>query len=256
MLYVVLVALIMSVITAEALEAILDKKLAPLNQKIEDVNLSMSLINEKYEHMLKKFSTFDEERKELTNVNQALKMELQATTKKLQDLSAAHNDLEQYVRRECVEIRGIPLPSSQSKEDTNEIVLKVANLMDVDIEDRDISISHRLRNSESYKGKGNKCPPIIVKFVRRITKDKFYKARRKLNDLSTKDLGYPIAQRIFIAESLTQKNKELFKEAYQVRKDKQFKYIWTSSGKIFFRRNDTSPVLPIMGMNDLVKIKG
>ena len=106
MLYVVLVALIMSVITAEALEAILDKKLAPLNQKIEDVNLSMSLINEKYEHMLKKFSTFDEERKELTNVNQALKMELQATTKKLQDLSAAHNDLEQYVRRECVEIRG------------------------------------------------------------------------------------------------------------------------------------------------------
>ena len=36
-----------------------------------------------------------------------------------------------------MEIRGIPLPSSQSKEDTNEIVLKVANLMDVDIEDRD-----------------------------------------------------------------------------------------------------------------------
>jgi len=56
----------MSVITAEALEAILDKKLAPLNQKIEDVYLSMSLINEKYEHMLKKLSTFDEERKELT----------------------------------------------------------------------------------------------------------------------------------------------------------------------------------------------
>jgi len=69
-------------------------------------------------------------------------MELQATTKKVQDLSAAHNDLEQYVRRVCVEIRGIPLPSSHSKQDTNEIVLKVANLMDVDIEDLDISISH------------------------------------------------------------------------------------------------------------------
>jgi len=36
-LYVVVVTLIMSVITAEALEAILYKKLAPLNQKIEDV---------------------------------------------------------------------------------------------------------------------------------------------------------------------------------------------------------------------------
>ena len=118
--------------------------------------------------------------------------------------------------------------------DMFEIVLKVTNLMGVDIEDRDISISHRLRNSESYRGKSNKSPPIIVKFVRRISKDKLYKARRKLNDLSTKALGYPIAQRIFIADSLTQKNKELFKEAYQVRKDKQFKYIWTSSGKSSF----------------------
>jgi len=51
-------------------------------------------------------------------------------------------------------------------------------------------------------------------------------------------------------------NKELFKEAYQGRKDKQFKYIWTSSGKTFLRRKGTSPVLPIMGMNDFVKIKG
>ena len=245
----------MSVITAETLEAILDKKLALLNQKIKDVNLSMSLINEKYELILKKLSTFEEERKDLINVNQALKSELQATTTKLKDLSVAHNDLEQYGRKECVEIRGIPLPCGQSMEDTNEIALKVAHLIDVDIEDRDISISHRLKTSDSYKGKVNKSPPIIVKFVRGITKEKFYKARRKLSDLSTKDLGYPIDQRIFIAESLTQRNKELFKEAYQVRKDKKFKYIWTSSGKIFLRRNDSSPVLPIMGMNDLLKIK-
>lgn len=189
-------------------------------------------------------------------MNQALKTELQATTKKLKDLSVAHNDLEQYSRKECVEIRGIPLPSGQSMEDTNEIALKVTHLIDVDIEDRDISISHRLRTSDSYKGKGNKSPPIIVKFVRRITKEKFYKARRKLSDLSTKDLGYQIDQRIFIAESLTPPKKELFKEAYQVKKDKQFKHIWTSSGKIFLCRNDSSPVLLIMGMNDLPKIKG
>ena len=61
MLYVVLVVLIMSVITVESLEAIFDKKLAPLRQIIEDVNLSMSLVNEKYEHILKKLSTFEED---------------------------------------------------------------------------------------------------------------------------------------------------------------------------------------------------
>ena len=55
-----------------------------------------------------------------------------------------------------------------------------------------------------------------------MTKERIYKARRNLINLSTQDLGLIYngpAQRIFITESLTRKNKDLFKEAYKVKKD-------------------------------------
>jgi hypothetical protein len=69
-------------------------------------------------------------------------------------------------------------------------------------------------------------PPIIVKFTRRNIKESLYKARRLLKGFSTKDIGYVRENNIFITESLTSKNKELFKEAYKAKKEKDFKFIW------------------------------
>lgn len=243
-------------ITVKDLHTILEEKLAPLNQKLYETIQAISFINQKYEEILKKLSLYEEERKDLVNENKSIKVELRDTTKKLKDLMDRCDDLEQYSRRECVEIRGIPLPANPRLENTNEIVMKVADLMEVDVKDEDISVSHRLKTSESYHGRNIQAPPIIVKFTRRAVKEKLYKARKKLTGLSTKDLGYNTEQNIYIAESLTQKNKVLFKEAYKVKKDKQFKFIWTSSSKIYLRRSESSPVHLVKNMNDLQKIKG
>lgn len=246
----------MSNITVEVLNTILDEKLAPLAERINEINHSIAFINHQYEEILKKLSIHDEERKELINENKSLRSELLAATKKLNDMAGVLDNLEQYSRRECVEIRGIPLPANESvKEDTDNIAKQVANLIGVKIESDDISISHRLKTSKSYKGRDKEAPPIIVKFVRRKSKESVYKARRKLNSFTTKDLGYITEQNIFITESLTQKNKDLFKEAYKVKKLKNFKFIWTSSGKIFLRRDETSSILPVTSSSDLQKIK-
>ena len=85
------------------------------------------------------------------------------------------NKLEQYSRRECVEIRGIPLPTNQSiKENTDNIVIKVANLIGVKIKNEDNTVSHRHQTSKSYKGRNKEMPPIIVKFTRRNIKESLY----------------------------------------------------------------------------------
>ena len=107
------------------------------------------------------------------------------------------NDLEQYSRRECVEIHGIPpTQDDESTEDTNEIVCKIGELIGFEIESQDISVSHRLPT------KGNWAPAIIAKFVRRETKEDFYGNRKKLRSFTTKDLGYGIENKI---KSLTTK---------------------------------------------------
>jgi hypothetical protein len=54
------------------------------------------------------------------------------------------NEIEQYIRRDCLEIRGVPVLDD---EDTGELVRKV---IDVDIEETDISVSHRLPINRSY----------------------------------------------------------------------------------------------------------
>ena len=72
------------------------------------------------------------------------------------------NDLEQYTRRDCLEIRGIPLPEDSRLEDTNDILLQLSQKMDIPLERNDIAVSHRIRSSRASVD-----PAIIVKFVRR-----------------------------------------------------------------------------------------
>ena len=63
--------------------------------------------------------------------------------------------------------------------------------------------------------------------LRRDVKDNFYLARKQLKDLKTRDLGYSEKNKIYLAESLTERNRILFKDCLKVKKDMEFKFIWT-----------------------------
>ena len=67
----------------------------------------------------------------------------------LESGTRANHDLEQYTRRECVEIRGIPVAANPSEEQTNNIVKDVGKVLRVDITENGISVSH----PECLKGK-------------------------------------------------------------------------------------------------------
>ena len=70
---------------------------------------------------------------ELVNVNKSLKGELLDTTNQLKALKESFNELEQYSRRDCMEIRGIPEISSDTREDTTKIYERKKNLFHSDI---------------------------------------------------------------------------------------------------------------------------
>jgi hypothetical protein len=164
--------------------------------------------------------------------------------------------LEHCSRRECVEIQGIPAPDHPTKESTNDIVMKVASkFMDIDITEKDISVSHRLPVNKGYTG--NRLEPaIIVKFVRRDTKVAFYRAGSKLKNKTTRDrdLGYQAANGIYINESLTEMNKALLKCCLKTKKDLNYKYIWTSNGRIYLRKNEESQRIYIKNEGQLTKL--
>ncbi|XP_068680558.1 uncharacterized protein [Montipora foliosa] len=194
-------------------------------------------------------SVCEDENKKLRNENKILQKTLNKLDISLNSVTKANNDLEEYTRRQCAEIRGVPQKPDES---TNTIVKEVGKAVGVEISDIDISVSHRLPPSKLYKNRKPAPPPIIVKFVRRDTKDAFYQARTKLKDMTSKALGFPDENRMYISESLFPANRVLFNKAYKLKKDLDYKFHWTSNGKVFLRATEASSVISIHSL-DLVK---
>ena len=148
-------------ITVEQLKAILDEKLAPLKlnicdlqEKLGEAMKFLDLANANYEEqVLHKLDVQEAERKELIAENKILKSTMHSMEKKMSQIYDKYNDMEQYSRRECLEIRGIPQPQDPKSENTNDVVFRVGKLMRVNLSQEDISVSHRLPTSTKYKGK-------------------------------------------------------------------------------------------------------
>ena len=143
-----------------------------------------------------------------------------------------------------------------SEQNTNAIIIEVAKLIGVDILDNDISVSHRLPQAKSYKRKNVGPSSIIVKFTRRSVKERLYGARKNLRNKTSSDLEYLEENKIYLADSLTEKNRELFKESLAAKKNLESKFIWTNNGRIYLRENNDSPILHIKSKDDLEKLRG
>lgn len=78
-------------------------------------------------------------------------------------------------------------------------------------------------------------PSIIAKFVKRNTNEKFYKASSKTTRYLV-GLTSAEGNSIYIAESLTQAIRRLFKAAIKVKKSLNFNFKSTTNGRIFFKQ--------------------
>jgi hypothetical protein len=146
----------------------------------------------------------------------------------------------------------------ETNEETDKIVQAVGNLTNVVINPQDISVSHRLKERHgSENPMSSRPPPIIVKFVRREVKEKLYSSRRMLRNKSTSELPLlnSTGNKIFILESPTKKNKDLFKETWKRKKELGYKFIWTQSGRIFTKKDVNSAKLHIRNNTDLQNMR-
>ena len=187
----------------KAIEELLDKKLEPINTQfknlaasVEEALTSLAFLNAKYEDMKKKVSDLEVETDSLKRENGILRCELFNLAVDLNTTNMALDDLEQYSRRDCLEIKGIP---SSDRENTNELVMAVGEPMNVDVDISDISTSHRLPEPRQT-GRPAQRPrngvrvntptaTIIVKFARRDIRDLFYRGRKHLYNKSVRNIG-------------------------------------------------------------------
>ena len=149
-----------SQVTRSVLESILDQKLQPLQH-------TLSFMSSQYDDLLKKYQEQEATIKYLKVENIALKSQVDGLKNEVNQQKVAVDSLEQYSRQECLEIRGIP---STPSEDTSDIVVNLAKLVNINLDKKDISISHHLKAQQSSSSDTRfplRPPSIIVKFVHR-----------------------------------------------------------------------------------------
>ena len=229
-----------------------ETSLSELKEMLVDIQITISDIlrqNSKLTNEVVELrNAFHQQKTELTAVKTTLakamkqqddlETELVAARKKISDqegeiaeLYDLQDELEQYTRKNSLEIHGIPESAYTS---TEEVVLKLAGAVNVDVNPEDIEISHKLNR------KGVK--PIIVKFQNHKVKSRLYKARTKLKNVWISDI-FPFStavtrvasERIYLNENLTSYRRELLKQANQKRKDGLLVSAWSMDGKLLQR---------------------
>ena len=185
--------------------------------------------------------------------NDTLRSELKHTRIKLKDqieetdkLNEKYDDLEQYSRKNSLEILGV---SEGAYTSTEEVVIRIGRAINVDIKPEDIEISHKLKRKTSR--------PVIVKFVSHKVKSLLYRARTKLKNVKASDLFPSFAfasrddQRISINENFTSHRREIFWKANKKKKDNMITSTWKMDGKIFVKTSPNGAPVRIYCEEDL-----
>ena len=221
---------------------------------MEELVKTVEFVSTKYDELLTKQNNLEAANVELQKENQLLKIQVFYLQNNAAQTSDNLNDLEHFGRRDCLEICGIPV---KREENTDELVRSVGDLIDAGIKPEDISISHRLISQRSTP---NSPPAITLKLICQShctpVRDKLYSARKHLQNKTTTDLGLgrTFSNKIYLAKSLIRKNKNL--KCWQTKKSLNYKFIWTNQGRIYLRKDSSSPARIVSTEKDLEAITG
>ncbi|XP_068682826.1 uncharacterized protein [Montipora foliosa] len=230
-------------IKTEILE--LKSSIKALTERCNELEKSQDFVSKKYDTAIaalqsvkSEISNLDKKHTTIVNSLEEKLGELAGTIDRqdqsLYRVESALDETQQYLRRDCLEINGVPI---SSYENPNQLVKEVGLLAGVEIDDRHIAAAHKLPDSKNVKNR------LIVKFIQRDKREELYKHRKNLVGKNISHL--PSVEdgngKIFINESLTSYRKRLFGRIREYKRNNNLKYLWTSNGKIMLKVNDTSP---------------
>ena len=169
-------------------------------------------------------SGLNETIKTLQIENSALRKENQSLKDRVQKLETKMEAAEQYSRRNCLRIAGVP---EDEAENTDVYVIDLSRAIDADVTLEDIDRSHRVGPIKDGRKRD-----IIVKFTSYRARRKLYTARTK-----TRECGY---MGVFINEDLIKSRNKILLKARKMVKAGNLKSAWSSDGTILVRdKEDT-----------------
>ena len=245
----------------------LESEIGKLNERHDHILGSVTYLASEYDDFLNEIKRINKQNSQLMQKMKNLEQIVTKFDNQQTNTEKQLEELEQYGRRENLEIHGIPLADN---EDTGKIVQNVAKALKVQLSKSDISTSHRLFNSnlndqhqkllnhrdqQPSAMRRNQPPPIIVRFCNRDKRNEMFSKRLKLKSVSNEIYPKPNAEILAIRENLTKFRKFLFSEANKVKHAMCYQFLWTRQGQILLRKDSTSRIIKISNLNDLARVR-
>ena len=181
--------------------------------------------------------------------------EIKTLREDLRNVTSQLNDLEQYSRRMCVNISGIP---ETTNEDAKQLVLDLSGITGAQLEPTDVDVAHRIG-----RPRPGKTRTIIARFSTLAKRQAFYNARRELREAEVRARAAPgsrltgeVLQKTYISDNLTQHNELLMYQARQLRKKEKLFAVWSDQGKLKLKEKKGASTKIFKSVDDLRKLCG
>ena len=220
--------------TKEDVRNVIEDALKPIREQIAElpekvwihdtINVAVNKLEEKF---AEKYQEYD---KKIENLERRVD-ELEGLVKVIERLEGRIDDSEQYSRRMCLRINGVPLPKDNEKEDCVKIVNELIKEAGVDVTKDSIDRAHRIGR---VSGDGKQ--QIIARFKSFRERTLVYRSRKK-------------CKKAAMYLDLTKRRLELLfwaKDAIKNRPEFEFAFadincnigVKTKSGNFFFFRSE------------------
>lgn len=220
--------------------------ISDLQTQIKNLTDFQETLSKKYEELVSLHSKAFNENGNIKDIN------LESNkAKDLSELKYEINLLKQYNIRKNIVIKGINV---EEGDDPLALFMKIANFLNVDIYERDIEKIYVKHTEIKDKQNSRIFSTIYVNFFDFQIKRTFIKSRkgRKITPL---DLQVSGLKNIIIEDQLTQENSYLLKEAKNILRRYDCKFIWVLNGQICYRYNENSQHYIINSLNHLREIE-
>ncbi|KAH7945544.1 hypothetical protein HPB49_012180 [Dermacentor silvarum] len=215
---------------AEKMELVLGMK-----QTIDSIESSVQMLSDKYDEFATRLNKQDQA---INNLQKKVtEIEAGNAREEMPRLKKELNELQQYSRRQNLEVHGIQVI-------TNENLLAVVNSVGEslglqELTDSDIDSIHRLPS------RPNRVPPIIIRFATRKMKEQ-WKAKAKLLRERESDVRF--------FENLTPLNKKLLYLARAKAVEIGYEFVWEHRGTVLTRKKPGNSAIKISTESDLEKM--
>lgn len=157
-------------------------------------------------------------------------------------------DLQRAARKSNFEIKNVPKALQETRDDLVKMVLTLSKSVESTIDKKDITDVFRVQN----KRHNTKSSTIVVELGSTLLKADFIRKIKDFNKankekICAKHLGLKTGEYnpIFVSEQLTAKGARLFFLARDLAKSRNYKFCWTSFGKVLVKKDDNASTITI-----------